>query len=73
MKTQTKWFYKLQDEAEERVTQLYERRGYCNYQDVTKNRVYENWSVIRKSDNKPMTILVVMHKETDFIFIYECQ
>ena len=67
----TKWFYKLQDAAEKLVTDKYERRGYCNYQDVTKDRVYENWSVIRKSDEKPMNILVVMHRQTDFIFIYE--
>ena len=66
-----KWFYKLQSEANKMIDETYEKVSYCNWQDVTKDRVYESWAVARKDNKKFVNILVVMHKSTERIDIYE--
>lgn len=65
-----KWFYPLQAKSKEMIEEKYEILGYCNYQDILKDRVYENWNVQRKSDGKRLNLLVAMHK-SNMIVLYE--
>lgn len=67
----TKWFYPLQTKAEAMIAEKYDKGGLMGWQDVTPNRVYEQYAAIRKSDNKCTHIIVVMHKQTGFVHIYE--
>ncbi len=71
MATATKWFYKLQEEANEQIKAKYETLGFCNFQDITKDRVFEGWTVKRIADEKVMNIIVVMFKQIENVFIYE--
>lgn len=67
-----KWFYPLQEKAEQKIEESYERSGVMLWQDVCKTIVYERYDARRKSDGKYVQILVTMHKGSGFIFIYEC-
>jgi hypothetical protein len=71
MSKNSKWFYKLQNEAEDKILKDYEIIGYCNYQVITPNIVFEKWSVRRLTNGVSTTIMVVMYKQTGFIEIYE--
>lgn len=66
-----KWFYPLQSKAKKLIEELYEIIGYCNWQDVMSDRVYECWTVKRLSDGVVTQVIVVMFEENNFIQLYQ--
>lgn len=73
MNAPAKWFYALQAKAKAQIEEKYTIQGFLNFQDITNDRVYEHWTVIRKSDGKTIMILVVMTKASNHVMIYESE
>jgi hypothetical protein len=68
-----KWYHPLRQKADQKISALYETAGLPDYQVISKGIVVECWPVYRKADQKPTSVIVTMHKQTGFVFIYEHQ
>ncbi len=69
MKT-TKWFYKFQDLITAKIeAQGYTHHGYINFQLSNKDTYIESWFLGK--DGKVNPYIIVCHRQTGFIFIYQ--
>ncbi len=67
----SKWFYQYQDKVEDRLKEKgLTRHGYCNYQDATTDRYYENWDCMNEK-GELTNHLIVVHRQTGFMYVYQ--
>jgi hypothetical protein len=71
-----KWFYPAQKRIAEYMTQKYGEQYRCNWQDVTKNRVHENYTLVNcPTPGNTFVLHFIIYrqtnkKETGLIAIY---
>lgn len=56
-----KWFYPAQDKIKSFLTEKFDDNYQCNFQDVCKEVVYENY-VCRKTGEEPTYVQFIIHK-----------
>lgn len=63
------WYYPIQEHVKAWLNDVYEAH-YLNWQEVTKNRVYENYLVTTKEGVSGGIVMVVMLKQSKTYQVY---